>query len=58
MYFCRAELDGEINKLEAAIQLAKSEYVDIEVLNEGVNAEKLLPILQSLCDEPVVFSLP
>ena len=52
MYSCRAELDEEIKKLEAAIQRAKSEYVDVEVLNAGANAEKLLPILQSLCDEP------
>ena len=52
MYSCRAELDEEINKLEGAIQRAKSEYVDVEVLNAGANAAKLLPILQSLCYEP------
>ena len=52
MYSCRAELDEEMEKIEHAIQRAKSEYVDVEVLNEGVNAKKLLPFLQCLCDEP------
>ena len=52
MYSCRAELDEEMEKLEGAIQRAKSEYVDEEVLKEGSKAQKLLPILQSLCDEP------
>ena len=56
MYSCRAELDAEIAKLLLAIELAKVEYRDEEVLDQGAKAQSLLPLLESLYEEEKFFS--
>ena len=57
MYSCRAELDAEIAKLLLAIELAKVEYRDEEVLDQGAKAQSLLPLLESLYEEEKFFSV-
>ena len=57
MYSGRAALDAEMEKLLLAIELAKVEYRDEEVLYQGAKAQSLLPLLESLYEDEKFFSV-
>ena len=57
MYSCRAELDAEMEKRSIAIERAKVEYRDEEVLDQGAKAQSMLSLLESLYEDEKFFSV-
>ena len=51
MLSCRAELDMEMEKLNIAIYRAQMEFSDEDVLEQGIKAQRLLRIFESLAEE-------
>ena len=51
MLSCRAELEMEIEKLHMAIYRVTMEFHDEDVLEQGIKAQRLLPIFESLAEE-------
>ena len=55
MYSCRAELDTNIEKLVSAIECAHKERRNVNVLEEAIEAESLLPLMEGLRDHDEKF---
>ena len=55
LYSCRAELDTNIEKLSRAIEHANLDSDNEQVLKDAIEAESVLPLMQSLRDRDDKF---